>query len=61
MSRRLAFVTPRYGDEVVGGSESVLREAAQGLVERDLEVDILTTCAVDHHTLANVHPPGEFV
>jgi glycosyltransferase involved in cell wall biosynthesis len=58
---RLAFVTPRYGEGVVGGSESVLREAAQGLVERGWEVDILTTCAVDHHTWANAHPPGEFV
>ncbi|HUP87702.1 MAG TPA: glycosyltransferase [Acidimicrobiales bacterium] len=58
---RLAFVTPRYGEGVVGGSESVLREAAQGLVERGWEVDILTTCAIDHHTWANAHPPGEFV
>jgi glycosyltransferase involved in cell wall biosynthesis len=58
---RLAFVTPRYGEGVVGGSESVLREAAQGLVERGWDVDILTTCAVDHHTWANAHPAGEFV
>jgi glycosyltransferase involved in cell wall biosynthesis len=58
---RLAFVTPRYGDAVVGGSESVLREAAQGLVERGWEVEILTTCAIDHHTWANAHPPGSFV
>ena len=61
MSGRLAFVTPRYGEGVVGGSESVLREAAQGLVERGWEVDLLTTCAIDHHTWANAHPPGEFV
>ena len=61
MKGRLAFVTPRYGDGVVGGSESVLREAAQGLVGRGWEVDILTTCAIDHHTWANAHPPGEFV
>ena len=58
---RLAFVTPRYGDAVVGGSESVLREAAQGFVARGWEVDILTTCAVDHHTWANAYPPGSFV
>lgn len=59
MSRgRLAFVTPRYGDEVVGGSESVLREAAHGLVVRGWDVDILTTCAVDHHTWANALPAG---
>lgn len=58
---RLAFVTPRYGEGVVGGSESVLREAAQGLVERGWDVDILTTCAIDHHTWANAHAPGSFV
>ena len=61
MKGRLAFVTPRYGEGVVGGSESVLREAAQGLVERGWEVEILTTCAIDHHTWANAHPPGDFV
>ena len=58
---RLAFVTPRYGEGVVGGSESVLREAAQGLVERGWEVDLLTTCAIDHHTWANAHPSGSLV
>lgn len=58
---RLAFVTPRYGEGVVGGSESVLREAAQGLVERGWDVDILTTCAIDHHTWTNAHEPGTFV
>ncbi len=58
---RLAFVTPRYGDAVVGGSESVLREAAQGLVERGWEVEILTTCAIDHHTWADEFTPGTFV
>lgn len=58
---RLAFVTPRYGEGVVGGSESVLREAAQGLAARGWQVDLLTTCAVDHHTWANAHPPGELV
>ena len=28
---RLAFVPPRYGTEIVGGSEAVMREAAHGL------------------------------
>ena len=28
---RIALVTPRYGDSVVGGSEAVMREAAQVL------------------------------
>ena len=58
---RIAFVTPRYGDGVVGGSESVMREAAHGLSERGYEVDVLTTCALDHYTWANEFPPGTSV
>ena len=42
---RLGFVPPRYGDGVVGGAETVLREMAHGLAGRGWEVDILTTCA----------------
>ena len=56
--RRIAFVTPRYGDAVVGGSESVMREAAHGLAERGYEVEVLTTCALDHYTWANESPEG---
>ena len=55
---RLAFVTPRYGDAVVGGSEAVVREAAHGLAERGYEVEVLTTCAQDHFTWANEFQPG---
>lgn len=56
--RSLAFVTPRYGPDVVGGSEAVMREAAHGLASRGHRVEVLTTCAVDHYTWDNVHPPG---
>src|SRR5438132_7774559 len=55
---RLAFVTPRFGDEVVGGSEAVMREAAEGLAARGWDVDVLTTCARDHYTWRNEYPPG---
>jgi len=55
---RLAFVPPRYGAEVVGGSEAVMREAAHGLAQRGWEVDILTTCARDHYTWQNAYPAG---
>lgn len=49
---------PRYGDEVVGGSEAVMREAAEGLAGRGWDVEILTTCARDHYTWANAYPEG---
>src|SRR3982074_910431 len=55
---RLAFITPRFGDEVVGGSEAVMREAAEGLAARGWEVDVLTTCARDHYTWRNEDPVG---
>jgi len=58
---RLAFVTPRYGDAVVGGSEAVVREAAHGLAGRGYEVEVLTTCALDHYTWANEYEPGTLV
>lgn len=58
--RRLAFVPPRYGSDVVGGSESVLREAAHGLAGRGWEVEVLTTCARSHYTWQNAYPPGSF-
>jgi glycosyltransferase involved in cell wall biosynthesis len=55
---RLAFVPPRYGPEIVGGSELMMREAAQGLAARGWAVDVLTTCARDHYTWRNEYAPG---
>jgi glycosyltransferase involved in cell wall biosynthesis len=57
--RTIAFVPPRYGDEVIGGAEAVLREAAHGLAARGHPVEVLTTGARDHVTWANEYPPGE--
>ncbi|MGH9296916.1 MAG: glycosyltransferase family 4 protein [Acidimicrobiales bacterium] len=51
-------MTPRYGEEVVGGSEAVVREAAHGLAARGWSVEILTTTARDHYTWVNDYPPG---
>jgi glycosyltransferase involved in cell wall biosynthesis len=55
---RIAFVAPRFGAAVVGGSEAVSREAAMGFAGRGWEVEVLTTCAVDHFTWHNVLPEG---
>src|SRR5437870_79749 len=55
---RIAFVPPRYGTEIVGGSEAVMREAAHGLAARGWEVEVLTTCARDHYTWRNEYPAG---
>lgn len=53
------FVVPRYGRDVVGGAETLVR----GLVTRGLgpgaDVTVATTCAVDHATWENALPLGE--
>jgi glycosyltransferase involved in cell wall biosynthesis len=56
MPGSLAFVCPRYGVEVLGGAETVVREMAERLVGRGLPVDVLATCAVDHYTWRNEFP-----
>ncbi len=54
----IGFVPPRFGDDVVGGAEAVVAEAARGLAARGHDVEILTTCARDHYTWANEYPAG---
>jgi glycosyltransferase involved in cell wall biosynthesis len=56
---KIAYVTPRYGVEVVGGAEAAARSLAEHLVS-DLgwEVEALTTCAVDNRTWANEYEAG---
>lgn len=58
MTGRLGFVPPRYGTEVVGGSETAVRELAQGLAARGWAVEVLTTCVRDHFTWENEYPAG---
>lgn len=58
MLPRIAVVPPRFGRQVVGGSEAVSREIAVGLAARGWDVEVLTTCALDHYTWDNALPPG---
>ena len=55
---RLAFVVPRYGADVVGGAETLVRGLAEHLAQGGAAVEVLTTCARDHLTWKNVLPPG---
>ena len=55
---RIAMVPTRYGDDVIGGSEAVMREAAHGLAARGWDVDILTTCARSHYSWKNEYDAG---
>jgi glycosyltransferase involved in cell wall biosynthesis len=59
---KLAFVTPRYGVEVIGGAETAARMLAERLCLRPgWEVEVLTSCALDHLTWENTAPPGSTV
>jgi glycosyltransferase involved in cell wall biosynthesis len=55
----IAFVVPRYGAEIVGGAEALARGFAERLPADRFAVEVLTTCARDHHTWKNVLEPGE--
>ena len=56
---KLAFVTPRYGTQVIGGAETAARMLAERLAaQTEWEVEILTSCALDHLTWENDQPAG---
>ena len=57
----IAFVVPRYGDGIVGGAETLTRGLAEHLAARGTPVEVLTTCARDHHTWRNALPEGREV
>lgn len=54
----IAFVTPRYGEEVVGGAEDLARRTAEELASRGYRVTALSTCALDHHTWRDYYSAG---
>jgi glycosyltransferase involved in cell wall biosynthesis len=59
---KLAFVTPRYGLEVIGGAETGARMLAERLCGRPgWEVEVMTSCALDHLTWENTELPGTSV
>jgi len=57
---KFAFVTPRYGEEIVGGAEMAARMIAERLVTQlGWPVEIFTTRAKDIVTWANEYPEGD--
>ena len=49
-NKRIAFVNQRYGEEVLGGSETYARKMAEALAaEGTFDVDVLTSKAVDFY------------
>ena len=57
---RVAFVVPRYGPTIIGGAETAARSLAEHLVaQKGWKVEVLTSCAEDFATWADVFPTGE--
>jgi glycosyltransferase involved in cell wall biosynthesis len=55
----LAFLCPRYARSgMAGGAETLLRDLARRAVKAGHRVTFLTTCATDHFSWKNEHPPG---
>jgi glycosyltransferase involved in cell wall biosynthesis len=55
---KVALVVQRYGVEVLGGAETLARRVAE-LLAPEVELTVLTTCALDYRTWANYYPPAE--
>jgi glycosyltransferase involved in cell wall biosynthesis len=59
VSKKVVFVTPRYGPQVMGGAETGARQLAEHLrTHTDWESEVHTTCALDPHTWADELAPG---
>lgn len=50
---RYLFTVQRYHDEIVGGSEAATKQLAERLVADGHQVDVLTSCSIDHRTWSN--------
>ncbi|MFO0599550.1 MAG: glycosyltransferase family 4 protein [Myxococcaceae bacterium] len=55
--RRVAVVVQRFGEDINGGAEAHARQVALRLADH-ADVEVLTTCATDHLSWANVLEPG---
>ncbi len=56
---KVAFVTPRYGPEVIGGAETAARQLAEHLrTMTDWESEVYSTCALNPHTWEDELEPG---
>jgi glycosyltransferase involved in cell wall biosynthesis len=57
---KLGLVVPRYGNDVVGGTEHWLRMLCEHLVSmKKWRVEVFTTCATSAATWADELPPGD--
>lgn len=55
---KILYSVQRYGDQIVGGSETACRLFAEQLVQRGHEVDVLTSCAISYVDWSDHFKPG---
>ncbi len=55
---KIAFVTMRYGDEVIGGAEAFCRIIAQHMAQF-WDIDVLTTNSIDHFSWEPKYKTGK--
>ena len=55
---RILCVVPRYGENVLGGAEALIRGFAERAPTLGCEVHVLTTCSTDAIAWSNVLPRG---
>lgn len=55
---RILWVVPRFGPDVVGGAETLVRALALRAVPDGWRTEVATTCALDHVTWGNALPAG---
>lgn len=55
---RILWVVPRYGPDVLGGAETHVRALAERATPDGWQVEVATTCALDHATWRNAVEPG---
>lgn len=57
---KLAFVVPRFAEDIAGGAETLVRELAVKLQEEGKhQIEIFTTCAKDNRSWDNFYEPGQ--
>lgn len=60
---KLAFVVPWYGKKIPGGAEAECRRTAENLVQRGVNVEVLTTCLreLESDWSHNFYPEGAYL
>jgi glycosyltransferase involved in cell wall biosynthesis len=59
VNNTLRIVTPRYGAEVIGGTEALVRSMAHALSQRNWRISVWTSNAGDEATWQSAYAPGQ--